>query len=175
MRILYLHGIGDRLGGRLPRFLESLGWTVVEPELPNDNFDNCVQVAQRAFDECQPDLVLGYSMGGSTAISLSRTSVQETTKEHNLASGNTPQVLIAPSWKLRCPEKLVKPHTIIINAEDDFLVPPEDAKELLALSGLSEAKHLVIAGSGHGIFDEPILEVIRQQIERAVSMPQGED
>jgi hypothetical protein len=156
LRILYLHGLGDRSGGSLPRFLQSQGCTVIEPDLPDLDFEECVRVAQREFDASQPDLLLGYSMGGSAAI--------------NIQTGDTPQVLIAPSWKYLGDVTSVKMQTIIINADNDDLIPLEDTKELLQLSSLNEDDHLVVAGDGHGIFDAPTRKTIHDVIRRAASM-----
>lgn len=154
MRILYLHGLGDRPGGTLPQFLESCEWEVIEPDLPDLDFDECLRVAQRAFDESQPDALIGYSQGGAAAM--------------NIETGDTPQILISPGWKFRAEATTVKPQTIIVNPHDDALVPLQDVRELLEVSGLTEEGHLVVAGKWHGAFDEKTLEVIRGVVVRAV-------
>src|SRR4051812_33130518 len=48
-------------------------------------FARCVELAQAAFDDFRPDIIVGSSMGGAIAM--------------NLRAGRTPAVLIAPAWK----------------------------------------------------------------------------
>ena len=68
MRILFLTGWHAAPGGIKPTFLREHDRT-----------------AQDAYDECQPDVVVGLSRGGAVAM--------------NIDIGETPLVLMCPGWK----------------------------------------------------------------------------
>jgi hypothetical protein len=46
-----------------PIYLNSHGHTVLNPALPDDDFDEAVKIAQDAFDREKPDVVVGSSRG----------------------------------------------------------------------------------------------------------------
>lgn len=46
MKILFLHGWQSTLGGRKPTYLKDQGHTVLNPKLPEDDFDEAVSIAQ---------------------------------------------------------------------------------------------------------------------------------
>ena len=46
MKILFLHGWQSTPGGLKPTFLRSHGHTVLNPALPDDDFDAAVAIAQ---------------------------------------------------------------------------------------------------------------------------------
>ena len=54
MKLLYLHGWHSRPGGIKPTFLRRQGYEVVNPALPDDDFDASVRAAQEAFDASRP-------------------------------------------------------------------------------------------------------------------------
>ncbi len=101
--ILFLHGMSGGPLGTKTECLEEHGHQIVgRPHLPFPQyprrswrwvlalldrrwFRQAVDVAQEAFNHCRPDVIVGVSMGGAVAV--------------NLASGDTPQVLIAPAWR----------------------------------------------------------------------------
>ena len=52
-------------GGVKPTFLKDHGHEVLNPALPDDDFDAAVCIAQTEFDRHQPDVVIGSSRGGA--------------------------------------------------------------------------------------------------------------
>jgi hypothetical protein len=85
MKILFLHGWNSVPGGVKPTYLASHGHEVINPKLPDDDFDEAVRIAQAAFDKHQPDVVVGSSRGGAVAM--------------NLRSDGARLVLLCPAWK----------------------------------------------------------------------------
>ena len=83
--ILFLHGWQSTPGGIKPTYLKDHGHEVLNPALPDDDFDAAVRIAQAEFDRHQPDVVVGSSRGGAVAM--------------NINSGSTPLVLLCPAWK----------------------------------------------------------------------------
>ena len=51
MKILFLHGWPSTPGGIKPNYLKDHGHEVVNPKLPDDNFEAAVRVAQAEFDQ----------------------------------------------------------------------------------------------------------------------------
>jgi hypothetical protein len=85
MLILYLHGWQSTPGGIKPTYLKECGHSVLNPALPDDDFDIAVGTAQFEFDRHHPDVVVGSSRGGAVAM--------------NINSGDVPLVLLCPAWK----------------------------------------------------------------------------
>jgi pimeloyl-ACP methyl ester carboxylesterase len=88
-------------------------------------FTDAVQAAQESYETCRPDIIVGISMGGAVAM--------------NLASHDTPQVLLAPAWRawgvLRFGEaRQVKAATVVIHGDQDLTVFPRYSSRLLARS-----------------------------------------
>lgn len=109
MQILFLDGWTSVPGGRKPTFLASQGHEVLNPALPDEDFDAAVQIAQAAFDEHKPDVVVGSSRGGAVAM--------------NIETGDTPLVLLCPAWRNSGSATTVKMNTIILHSRDDDVVP----------------------------------------------------
>jgi hypothetical protein len=65
MKIFFLHGWQSTPGGLKPTFLKDHGHEVLNPALPEDDFDAAVKIAQAEYDQGQPDVVLGSSRGGA--------------------------------------------------------------------------------------------------------------
>ena len=130
MKILFLHGWQSTPGGRKPTFLKSHGHVVLNPPLPDDDFDAAVRIAQAEFDQQQPDVIVGSSRGGAVAM--------------NIKSGDTPLVLLCPAWKRWGTASTVKPNTVILHSEQDDVVPFSDSQELLRNSGLPESALVVV-------------------------------
>lgn len=85
MTILFLHGLNSASGGIKPTYLKEHGHTVLNPALPDDDFDEAIRIAQAEVDRHQPDIVVGSSWGGAVVM--------------NISSGNTPLVLLCLAWK----------------------------------------------------------------------------
>jgi hypothetical protein len=116
MRILFLHGWQSTPGGLKPTFLRSHGHEVLNPCLPDDDFDAAIRIAQAAFHQGKPDVVVGSSRGGAVAM--------------NIDSGDTPIVLLCPAWKTWGTATTVKPNTTILHSRADETVPFEDSLHL---------------------------------------------
>ena len=122
MKLLFLHGWTSTPGGKKPTFLKEHGHEVLNPALPDDDFDEAVRIAQAEFDQHQPDVIVGSSRGGAVAM--------------NIESGDIPLVLLCPAWKKWGTATTVKPNTTVLHSRADDVVPFADTKELLANSGL---------------------------------------
>ena len=152
MKVLFLHGFGSQPGGIKPAFLLNHGHEVINPALPDDDFEESVRIAQRAFDQSQPDLVVGSSRGGAVAM--------------NIVAGQTPLVLIAPAWRKWGPATTVAPAAVILHSEKDDVVAVEDSRELVRRSGLPE-DHLVVVGEDHRMIDEAAFRALLEAIDRS--------
>jgi alpha-beta hydrolase superfamily lysophospholipase len=155
MKILYLHGLYSKPGGVKPTFLRGHGHEVVNPALPDDDFALSVRIAQAAYDESRPEVVVGSSRGGAVALGID--------------SGQTPMVLIAPAWKRWGSAEWAKAGTIILHSENDEVIPIEDSRALLRASGLP-ASALVVVGRDHLMIDEAAFEALLTALERAKSV-----
>ena len=85
MKILFLHGYGSQPGGIKPTLLRAQGQEVLNPAFAAEDFEMSVGIAQQAFDEGKPNVVVGSSRGGAVAA--------------NIDTKDVPLVLIAPAWK----------------------------------------------------------------------------
>jgi hypothetical protein len=100
MKILFLHGWHSTPGGVKPTYLKDHGHEVLNPALPDDDFDAAIRIAQAEFDRHHPDVVVGSSRGGAVAM--------------NIQAGTTPIVLLCPAWKRWGAARTVKPGTVIL-------------------------------------------------------------
>ena len=82
MTILFLHGWQSVPGGVKPAYLQNHSHAVINPRLPDEDFDEAVRIAQVAFDAHRPEVVVGFSRGGAVAM--------------NLPCGETTLVLLCP-------------------------------------------------------------------------------
>ncbi len=57
-------------GGLKPTFLKDHGHTVLNPHLPDDDFDAALNIAQAEFDQGYIDVVVGSSRGGAVAMNI---------------------------------------------------------------------------------------------------------
>jgi len=149
MKILYLHGWNSGVGGVKPTYLKSHGHDVIEPALDHEDFQAALQIAQAAFDQHQPDVVVGSSRGGAVAV--------------NINSGSARLVLICPAWKKWGKAQSVKPGTQIIHSRADDVVPFGDSVELLANSGLPSSA-LIEGGRDHRLADPEPLEALLRAV-----------
>ena len=152
MKILFLHGWTSIPGGVKPRYLKSVGHEVINPALPDDDFDEAVRIAQAEFDRHQPDVVVGSSRGGAVAMSIDL--------------GSTPLVLMCPAWKRWGKATKVKPHTVILHCPADETVPFADSEELVCNSGLGE-EALIAVGHDHRLADAASLKAMADACARA--------
>ena len=63
MRVLFLHGWTSTPGGKKPTFLKDHGHEVINPALPDDDFEESLSIAQDEIDQHHPDVVVGSSRG----------------------------------------------------------------------------------------------------------------
>lgn len=145
--IPFLHGWHSIPGGVKPTFFARHGHEVLNPALPDEDFEEAVRVAQREFDTLRPDVIVGSSRGGAVAM--------------NIESGDTPLVLLCPAWKRWGTAKTVKKDATILHSRADDVVPFADSEELMRNSGLP-IYTLVETGSDHRLADgEPLREMLR--------------
>jgi hypothetical protein len=91
---------------------------VLNPALPDDDFENAVGIAQAEFDRDHPDVVAGSSRGGAVAM--------------NINNCDRPLVLLCPAWKQWGTATTVKPGTIILHSPTDEVVPFSERESLLS-------------------------------------------
>jgi alpha-beta hydrolase superfamily lysophospholipase len=152
MTILFLHGWQSVPGGVKPTCLKEHGHTVVNPQLPDDDFQRAVRIAQAAFDKHRPHAVVGSSRGGAIAM--------------NINTGDVKLVLLCPAWKKFGSARTTKLKTTILHSREDDVVAYADSEELVANSGLPESA-LIAVGKDHRLADpEPLAEMLRACEER---------
>jgi len=152
VRLLFLHGWQSTPGGLKPTYLKDHGHTVLNPALPDDDFNAAVRIAQAEFDQGRPDVVVGSSRGGAVAV--------------NINSGDTPLVLLCPAWKRWGTATAVKTNTIILHAPADETIPFADSQELLRNSGLPPSA-LIVVGRDHRLADPEPLKALMEAVEKA--------
>ena len=157
MTILFLHGWQSTPGGIKPTYLKDHGHTVLNPALPDEDFDEAVRIAQAEFDRHRPDVVVGSSRGGAVAM--------------NINSGSTPLVLLCPAWKRWGSATTVKPGTVILHSKADDVVPFSDSVELVRNSGLP-SESLIAVGTEHRLADSESLGKMVEAVE-SVSKPKN--
>lgn len=138
MTILFLHGWTSIPGGVKPSYLKDHGRTVINPKLPDEDFEEAVRISQTEFDQHQPQVVVGSSRGGAVAM--------------NINSGNAKLVLLCPAWKTWGSAKAVKLGTVILHSRTDEVIPFADSLELVTNSGLP-VWTLIEIGSDHRLAD----------------------
>ena len=151
MTILFLHGWQSTSGGLKPTYLKDHGHTVLNPALPDDDFDAAVSIAQAEFEQGKSDVVVGSSRGGAVAM--------------NINTGATPLVLLCPAWKRWGAATTVKPGTVILHSRADDVVPFADSEELVRNSGLGDSA-LIVVGQDHRLANRVPLAVMLMAVER---------
>jgi hypothetical protein len=151
MKVLFLHGWQSVPGGVKPTFLARHGHKVINPRLPDEDFNEAVRIAQDEFGRHQPEVVVGSSRGGAVAM--------------NINSGDARLVLLCPAWKKFGKARVVKPGTVILHSRADDVVPFADSEELLRDSGLP-ASALVDVGTDHRLADPEPLRKLLEACER---------
>ncbi len=143
--ILFLHGLEARPGGFKPTFLKSQGFEVLNPALPDDDFGKAVSIAQAAFDDREPDIVVGSSRGGAVAMAID--------------SRTAPLVLIAPAWRFCGVQSVVKRETIILHSARDELIPLAHSQLLVDDNDLLPS-NLRVIGDDHRMNDEQAMDAL---------------
>lgn len=151
MKVLFLHGWTSVPGGRKPTFLVDHGHEVINPALPDDDFDQSVKIAELEYNRHYPDVIVGSSRGGAVAV--------------NMQSGQTPLVLLCPAWKNWGTVTKVKPNTIIIHSAADDVIPLADSVELVNASGLP-TENLISIGNDHRLADAEPLQAMLDACEQ---------
>ena len=147
MKILFLHGWQSVPGGVKPTYLARHGHEVIDPKLPDEDFEEAIRIAQAELDTHKPEVVVGSSRGGAVAM--------------NLHSESARLVLLCPAWKKWGTAKTVKPGTVILHSRADDVVPFADSEELVRSSGLP-ASVLIEVGNDHRLADpEPLAAMLR--------------
>jgi alpha/beta superfamily hydrolase len=154
MKILFLHGWHSVRGGEKPSFLVKHGHEVINPQLPDDDFDEAIRIAQDEFDKHQSQVVVGSSRGGAVAM--------------NIKSGSAKIVLLSPGWNRWGTAKTVKPGTVILHSQGDDVVPFAASEKLVRNSGLP-ASALIEVGNDHWLHDSESMEAMLRAYELAQS------
>lgn len=155
MIVLFLHGWESTPGGVKPRYFEEHGHTVLNPALPPDDFEASLRVAQEAYDQGRPDLVVGSSRGGAVAL--------------NIEAKDTPLLLLCPAWKKWGATTSARAGTVIMHSREDEIVPFVMSQELYDAS--PRGVRLVEAGSDHRLSDPVALARILELALEAVGGP----
>ncbi len=150
MKILYLHGWQSVPGGVKPSYLKQAGHQMLEPALPDEDFDAAVRIAENWLAENGADLIVGSSRGGAVAV--------------NMQAAGLPRVLLCPAWKRWGSVDRVPPGTIILHAPADEVVPYADSQELLSRSGLPESA-LIAVGTEHRLADPESLAMLLKVVD----------
>ena len=151
MKLLFLHGWGSVVGGLKPSYLSQAGYFIINPALDHEDFDLAVRTAQAEFDQHQPDVIVGSSRGGAVAL--------------NIASGNTPLVLLCPAWKNWGTATLLKPNSVLLHSRQDDVIPFADSEELVAHNHLPP-EMLIEIGSDHRLADPLSLQAMLEACRR---------
>lgn len=151
MKILFLHGWNSVPGGVKPSFLAQHGHEILNPALPDEDFQKAVRIAQAEFDRHGPAVIVGSSRGGAVAM--------------NVQSGKTPLVLLCPAWKRWGDVKIVKPQTTILHSRADDVIPFAESEELVRNSGLP-ASTLIEVGTDHRLAEPEPLNALLAACER---------
>jgi hypothetical protein len=129
------------------------GHDVLNPALPDDDFDKAVQIAQSAYDQGCPEVVVGSSRGGAAAM--------------NIDSGDTPFVLLCPAWKRYGTATKTKPNTTILHSKADERVPFSESEQLVENSGLPLSA-LIDVGTQHRLTDQESLAAMLRAVEDSI-------
>jgi len=154
MKLLFLHGWQSTPGGVKPTYLKDHRHEVLNPALPDDDFDAAVRIAQTEFDKHHPDVVVGSSRGGAVAMNVKI---------------DAPLVLLCPAWKHWGTATTVKPGTVILHSRADETIPFADSQELLRNSGLPESA-LIVVGHEHRLADSESLAKMLEAVEKVSMM-----
>ena len=151
MKILFCHGWTSVSGGLKPTYLKDAGQEVLNPALPDDDFDESVRIAEAEYKQHHPDVIVGSSRGGAVAV--------------NMDSGTTPLVLLCPAWLNWGTATNIKPNSVILHSRKDDVIPFADSEELVTNSGLPP-ETLIEVGNDHRLADPEPLKAMLDACER---------
>ncbi len=120
-------------------------------QLPDDDFDESVRIAEQQHKEHQPDVIVGSSRGGAVAV--------------NMDSGDARLILLCPAWKNdgNGTADKAKAGTVILHSKDDATVPYTNSEELAQNSELDRGA-LIQIGTDHRLVDDKSLRVLFEVI-----------
>ena len=144
--VLYLHGLHSMPGGNKPRYLEKIGYRVLNPLLPKNSWEDSIEIAQSFVDLKNPDVIVGSSRGGAVAMSIN--------------TSGAPLVLVSPAWNRFKVPKNIPSSSVIIAPPDDKIVPTTDSKDLVASCGGT----FICAGLDHRMSSQDALEAIADAV-----------
>ena len=147
MKVLFLHGLSSD-GGMKSGFMRSLNYNVLTPKLSDWSFRHALQSAQDAFDQFDPDVIVGSSRGGAVAMSVQ--AVQ------------TPLVLLAPAWLWCGVKPELRTKTVIIHSPLDNMVSITNSRELC---NRNPGSQLIEIGEDHRLNDEDARCALKAALE----------
>lgn len=148
MRVLFLHGWRSVPGGVKPSFLREHGHEVLNPALPDEDWEAAVRIAQQEINQHRPDVIVGSSRGGAVAM--------------NVDPQGARLVLLCPAWHKYGPMRTVPPGTIILHSRADDVVLFNFSEELVRAS---PGAALMETGSDHRLADQGSLLVMLRAVE----------
>lgn len=155
LKVLFLHGLSSD-GGRKTAYLRSLGYDVFTPRLSDWSFRRAVRSARDAFNEFQPDVIVGSSRGGAVAMAMARSDV--------------PLVLLAPAWRWCGVEPALRAEAIILHSKYDKLVSISDSRELCRRNPTAR---LLEVGTDHRLNDEEAGNVLADVLDDLLPNQRG--
>ena len=152
-KVLFLHGLESKPGGKKARFLKEKGYQVFNPGLPKSSFEETIRIAQDVVDEEEPDVIVGSSRGGAIALCLEPRGAK--------------LVLIAPAWKRFDKTQhvaSVKSDCVVLHSENDDIVNIEDSVQLAETTSAT----LIKVGTDHRMSDTDALEGLLDAVKWVV-------
>ena len=151
LKILFLHGLESKPGGSKVKYLESLGYEVLNPSLPKDSWADSVKIASEMM-LAEPDIVIGSSRGGALAMRVSHFT--------------TNLILIAPAWEKYGVHSTVPYGTKILHSLKDDVVPYLDSSKIMINN---DGVKLVEVGEDHRMSDEKALLALSDCISEFIN------
>ena len=150
MKALFLHGLESKPGGTKADALKAAGYTVLNPALPRESFDESIRIAQNMIDKEEPDVVIGSSRGAAVGMCVS-------TRGASL-------ILIAPAWTRFLDSTQIaewnirvdSQKTIILHSDNDEIVLPTDSDILTQENNIERIR----VGKCHRMSDPDALEAL---------------
>ena len=147
MKILFLHGREGTPEGSKVTHLRKLGYKIVAPSLPADDWELSKLRALHVLEAFEPHVIVGSSRGGALAASL-ETGVRK--------------ILIAPAYNMFGVENpKVNETTTVLHSLDDEIIPFDDSVKLVE----EHNSKLVVCGVCHRMKDSEALEKLVAAIE----------